>query len=499
MIAKNEKTKPIRCAIYTRKSHEEGLEQEFNSLDAQRESCEAYIASQKHEGWKALATRYDDGGFTGGNMERPGLKALLADIEAGGVDVVMVYKVDRLSRSLMDFSKLVALFETHDVAFVSVTQHFDTTSSMGRLTLNILLSFAQFERELCGERIRDKIASAKRKGKYVGGRPLLGYNVDHEKMRLLVNDAEAKLVRHIFDRFCRLGSCMLVARELNEQGHRMKAWITKKGKPMGGGMWKKTDVHHLLTNRRYLGEVMYKGESYPGEHDAIVDRKVWDRVQGILSQNRAGRANQTRKTTAAILKGILRCECCDAAMAPTYTTRRGKRYHYYVCHSAAKKGYDTCNVRSVPAGQIEQAVFTYLREIFAAPTVRHDGDAIVIDIPMALRHRGGRKEIVLPPGVAPVAENAAGEESPTALALALARAFRWQEMIESGQAESNSDLARKLKLDQSYIARTIRLACLAPDLVEAIIDSQEPDGLSLRSLRRDLPLAWDEQRRMLVK
>ena len=369
MIAKNEKSKPIRCAIYTRKSHEEGLEQEFNSLDAQREACEAYIASQKHEGWKALPARYDDGGFTGGNMDRPGLKALLADIEAGRVDVVMVYKVDRLSRSLMDFSKLVALFEKHDVAFVSVTQRFDTTSSMGRLTLNILLSFAQFERELCSERIRDKIASAKRKGKYVGGRPLLGYDVDRERMRMLVNETEAKLVRHIFGRFCRLGSCMLVARELNEQGHRMKAWTSRKGKPMGGGLWKKTDVHHLLTNRRLLGEVIHKGQSYPGEHEAIVDRKVWDRVQAVLTENRTARANHTRSKTRAVLKGLIRCECCDAAMAPTYTTRRGKRYHYYVCHEAGKNGYDTCDVRSVPAGQIEQAVFTYLREIFADPAM----------------------------------------------------------------------------------------------------------------------------------
>ena len=357
----------VRCAIYTRKSHEEGLEQEFNSLDAQREACEAYIASQRHEGWKALATRYDDGGFTGGNMDRPGLKALLADIEAGGIDVVMVYKVDRLSRSLMDFSKLVALFEKHDVAFVSVTQRFDTTSSMGRLTLNILLSFAQFERELCGERIRDKIAGAKRKGKYVGGRPLLGYDVDRERMRLVVNEKEARLVRHIFESFCRLGSCMLVARELNAQGHRMKAWTSRKGRPMGGGTWKKTDVHHLLTNRRYIGQVVHKGQGYPGEHEAIIDRKVWDRVQSILSKNRNYRANQARRKTAAILKGILRCGCCDAAMAPSYTTRRGKRYHYYVCHAAAKSGYDTCEVRSVPAGQIEQAVFTYLREIFADP------------------------------------------------------------------------------------------------------------------------------------
>ena len=369
MIARNERPKAIRCAIYTRKSHEEGLEQEFNSLDAQREACNAYIASQKHDGWKALPTKYDDGGYTGGNMERPGLKALLSDIEAGHVDVVMVYKVDRLSRSLMDFSKLVSLFEKHEVAFVSVTQRFDTTSSMGRLTLNILLSFAQFERELCGERIRDKIASAKRKGKYVGGRPLLGYDVDRERMRLVVNHAEAELVRHIFDRFCRLGSCMLVARELNHQGHRMKAWVTKKGRALGGAMWKKTDAHHLLTNRRYLGEVMHKGESYPGEHDAIVDRKVWDRVQGILSENRAVRANQTRSKTSAVLKGLIRCECCNAAMAPTYTTRRGKRYHYYVCHAAGKNGYDTCEVRSVPAGQIEHAVFTYLREIFADPVM----------------------------------------------------------------------------------------------------------------------------------
>jgi len=367
MIATNDKAKTVRCAVYTRKSHEEGLEQEFNSLDAQREACEAYIASQKHEGWAALPCRYDDGGFTGGNMDRPGLKALLADIEAGLVDVVLVYKVDRLSRSLMDFSKLVSLFETHDVAFVSVTQRFDTTSSMGRLTLNILLSFAQFERELCGERIRDKIASAKRKGKYVGGRPLLGYDVDREKMRLVVNDTEAQLVRHIFDRFCRLGSCMLVAKQLNRQGHRMKAWTSRKGKPMGGGTWRKTDVHHLLTNRRLLGEVVHRDQVYPGEHEAIVDRKVWDRVQRILAENRTSRANRTRRKTAAILKGLLRCGCCDAAMAPTYTTRRGKRYHYYVCHAAAKKGYDTCEVKSLPAGQIEGAVFTYLREIFADP------------------------------------------------------------------------------------------------------------------------------------
>jgi site-specific DNA recombinase len=299
-----------RCAVYVRKSHEEGLDQPYNSLHAQQEACLAYIKSQ---GWQPLPADYADGGYTGANLDRPAMQRLIDDIKTGKVDCVVVHRVDRLSRSLMDFARMMELFERHGVSFCSVTQQFNTTTSIGRLTLNVLLSFAQFERELCGERIRDKIASAKKKGKYVGGRPLLGYDVDREKMRLVVNEAEAKLVRHIFKRFCRLGSCMLVARELNEQGHRMKTWVTKKGKPMGGGMWKKTDVHHLLTNRRYLGEVMYKGESYPGEHDAIVDRKAWDRVQRILSENRAVRANQTRSKTSAVLKGLIRCERCHGA------------------------------------------------------------------------------------------------------------------------------------------------------------------------------------------
>ena len=366
MIAASEK-KVVRCAIYTRKSHEDGLEQAFNSLHAQRAMCESYIASFAQEGWTALRTEYSDAGITGGTMERPGLQKLLADIEAGRVDVVVIYRLDRLSRSLRDFLNMMEAFDRRKVSFASVTERIDTTSSAGRLFLNMILAFAQFEREVAAERIRDKIATAKRKGKYVGGRPLLGYDVDREKMRLVVNETEARLVRHIFDRFCRLGSCMRAARELNSQGRRMKAWTSKKGRAMGDGEWKKTDVHHLLTNPRYIGMVVHKGESFPGEHEAIIDRKTWDRVQGILAKNRRYRANQMRKTTAAILKGILRCGCCDAAMAPTYTTRRGKRYHYYLCHAAGKNGYDTCEVKSVAAGQIEGAVFTYLKNLFADP------------------------------------------------------------------------------------------------------------------------------------
>jgi len=359
--------KVVRCAIYTRKSHEEGLEQEFNSLDAQRDACESYVASQRHDGWVALPMHYDDGGFTGGTMERPALRQLLADIEAGRVQCVLVYKVDRLSRSLLDFAKMVALFEKHNVAFVSVTQRFDTTSSMGRLTLNVLLSFAQFERELCSERIRDKIAAAKKKGKYVGGRPILGYDVDRERMRLVVNSDEADLVRRVFQRFIQLGSCMLAARELNAQGHRTKEWTARNGNKRGGALWNKAYVHWTLTNRRYLGEVVHKGQAYPGEHAAIVDRRTWDRVHAVLNENRRYRATQTRKKTAAILKGILRCGACETPMAPAYTTRRGKRYQYYVCHAASKNGHDTCPVKSVPAGQVEGAVFEYLRTVFADP------------------------------------------------------------------------------------------------------------------------------------
>jgi site-specific DNA recombinase len=329
--------------------------------------CESYIASFASEGWTALPTDYSDAGITGGTMERPGLQQVLMDIEAGKIDVVVIYRLDRLSRSLRDFLNMMEKFDQRKVSFASVTERIDTTSSAGRLFLNMILAFAQFEREVAAERIRDKIAAAKRKGKYVGGRPLLGYDVDREKMRLVVNQGEATLVRHIFQRFCQVGSCMKVAHELNAKGHRMKAWTSRKGRAMGGGTWLKTDVHHLLTNRRYIGQVVHKGERFPGEHEAIIDRKTWDRVQSILGQNRRYRANQTRSTTAAILKGILRCGCCDAAMVPTYTVRRGKRYCYYLCHAAGKNGHDSCEVKSVAAGQIEGVVFTHLKDIFADP------------------------------------------------------------------------------------------------------------------------------------
>ena len=268
MIARDENRgqRAIRCAIYTRKSTDEGLEQEFNSLDAQREAAEAYIASQRAEGWQCLPERYDDGGYTGGNMDRPALKRLLSDIETGKIDTVVVYKVDRLSRSLLDFSQLVGLFDKHKVSFVSVTQQFNTTTSMGRLTLNILLSFAQFEREIIGERIRDKVAAAKKKGKHTGGPPVLGYDIDAPNRRLVVNPAEADLVRRIFKLFLQLGSGMKVAKALNADGFRTKAWTTRNGKVRPGQPWDKIAVNRVLNNVKYVGQVSHWGKLYDGEH-----------------------------------------------------------------------------------------------------------------------------------------------------------------------------------------------------------------------------------------
>ena len=361
--------KKVRCAIYTRKSSEEGLEMEFNSLDAQRESCEAYVASQKAEGWLPVPDRYDDGGFSGGNLDRPALKRLLADIEAGLIDVVVVYKIDRLSRSLMDFSKLVEVFDRNAVTFVSVTQSFNTTTSMGRLTLNILLSFAQFEREVIGERIRDKFAASRRKGMWMGGVPPLGYDVVARK--LVVNEPEADLVRHIFERFLKVGSATLLVKELNGAGHRTKSWTTQDGKAREGVPLTKNFLYKLLDNRVYIGEAVHKGDAHAGEHPAIIDRAVWDKVQAVKTDNAPRkRAAATRATTPAPLKGLVTCAHCGRAMTPTHTRKKGRLYRYYTCMKAINAGHDSCPVRSVAAGEIETAVVGQVRALLRAPEIR---------------------------------------------------------------------------------------------------------------------------------
>ncbi len=366
--------KAFRCAIYTRKSTEEGLEQEFNSLDAQRESGEAYIKSQTHEGWECLPAHYDDGGFTGGNMERPALKRLMTDIDAGKIDCVVVYKVDRLSRSLLDFAKMMETFEKHRVSFVSVTQQFNTASSMGRLVLNVLLSFAQFEREIISERTRDKIAAARRKGKWVGGHPILGYDIDPQGFKLIVNEEEAARVRAIFDLYLAGDGLLAAVVEMDRLGWRNKRWITRKGKERGGRAFGRGSLWKTLNNVAYCGKVRYKNEIHPGEHTAIVDAKRWQEVQLKLERNgRAGGA-LVRNKFGAVLKGLLRCVPCNSAMTPTHSTRNkgAIRYRYYVCVSAQKRGWHTCHSKAIPAPQVEQYVVDRIVGIGRDPTLIAD-------------------------------------------------------------------------------------------------------------------------------
>ncbi len=367
-----------RCAVYTRKSSEEGLDMEFNSLDAQREACEAYVQSQKAEGWLLVPDRYDDGGISGGTLERPALKRLLADIEAGRVDVVVVYKIDRLSRSLMDFARLVDVFDRNEVTFVSITQSFNTTTSMGRLTLNILLSFAQFEREVIGERIRDKFAASRKKGMWMGGWAPLGYRVENRK--LLIEDAEAEKVRWIFTRYVQAGSVTTVVKELTAEG-----FVNRYGQTLDKGR-----LYKLLNNRVYLGEAVHKGTAYPGEHEAIIGQSLWDRVRAVMAEGARAKAGRSRAQTPALLKGIL-FDADGRAMSPSHTRKGQRHYRYYVSQSvirgvgrastaalgshrdaAASENERTGTTLSdlvtrIPAGDVEAAVMDQLRLMLRSP------------------------------------------------------------------------------------------------------------------------------------
>jgi DNA invertase Pin-like site-specific DNA recombinase len=349
-------TRKLRCAVYTRKSSEEGLEQEFNSLDAQREACDAYITSQRSEGWALIRDQYDDGGISGGTLERPALQRLLSDIDDGLVDVVVVYKIDRLSRSLMDFSKLVEVFDRNNVTFVSVTQSFNTTTSMGRLTLNILLSFAQFEREVTAERIRDKVRASRMKGIFMGGNPPYGYKPKDRK--LVIDEEEAKNVRWIFSRFLEIGSATELARETTRRGIR-----TPRGNAMS-----KNFLYRILNNRVYIGEAVHKGTGYAGEHQRLIDQKTWDRVHSILQESPRIRANNSRTETPALLKGLLYGED-GAAFSPTHTRKGDRLYRYYVSQTVLKHGAGTCPVARVPAAELEAAVIDQIRGVLRAPEV----------------------------------------------------------------------------------------------------------------------------------
>jgi site-specific DNA recombinase len=362
--------KKVRCAIYTRKSTDEGLEQAFNSLDAQREACAAFIQSQRHEGWLLLPALYDDGGYSGGSLERPALKRLLADIETGQIDVVVVYKVDRLTRAISDFAKLVDIFDRCGVSFVSITQQFNTTTSMGRLTLNVLLSFAQFEREVIGERVRDKIAASKKKGMWMGGMPPLGYDVKDRK--LIVNDVEANTVIDIYRRYLALKSVRALTDELAAAGIRSKRRIRPDGTEYGGQKLSRGALYLMLQNRIYRGEINHQGKSYPGDHPAIIEQPLWDQVQAVLATNRIERATGARTKHPSLLTGLL-FDDKGGRLTPTYATKEGRRYRYYVSTglvTGAKTNHS--NGARLPAGNLEGIVIDRLRAFLNDPAALLD-------------------------------------------------------------------------------------------------------------------------------
>jgi site-specific DNA recombinase len=355
----------LRCAVYTRKSSEEGLEQEFNSLHAQREACEAFIKSQRHEGWRCLPQPYDDGGRSGGNLERPALQQLLADIRDGRVNVVVVYKIDRLTRSLADFAKIVEIFDAKGVSFVSVTQQFNTTTSMGRLTLNVLLSFAQFEREVTSERIRDKIAASKKKGMWMGGVPPLAYAVGDRK--LVVIPEEAETVRHIFRRYVALGSVRLLQQELEAEGIAGKGWTSASGRSWGGKPLSRGALYTMLRNQIYRGGIVHKDQTYPGEHEAIIDPALWDAVQAQLAENTVERGAGIRVKNPSLLAGLV-FDGDGWHMTPTHAVKNGRRYRYYVSHPLiAGTRAEGAGLR-LPAAEIEQIVTNRIRRLLSQPT-----------------------------------------------------------------------------------------------------------------------------------
>ncbi len=363
MTNEPEQKKHLVCAIYTRKSSSEGLDQDFTSLDNQRESAENYIKSQKSEGWTASSELYDDGGFTGANVERPALQKLLTHIKEGKINCVVVYKVDRLSRSLLDFSQLLEFFDKHNVTFVSITQHFNTNTSMGRLTLNILLSFAQFEREIISERTKDKLSAARKRGQWLGGHPPFGYMRDPKETRkIIINPDEVDMVRRIYSLYLEKNSALDVVQEINATGYRTPSWPTKSGKTFGNKKITIVTVVRMLKNHTYIGKANYNGQIYQGLHPAIIDEETFQKVNEKLAHNRLDRKPYKNKDCAGLLSKVLKCKACGSSMIHTYTLKKGRhKYRYYLCCNAQKRGYSECPVRYVNAQQIEDRIIQILR------------------------------------------------------------------------------------------------------------------------------------------
>jgi site-specific DNA recombinase len=514
----------IRCAIYTRVSTDQGLDQEFNSLDAQREASEAYVKSQAHEGWVCLKEQYDDGGFSGGSMERPALQRLLEDVRLKKLDVIVVYKVDRLTRSLADFAKLVELFDAHEVSFVSVTQSFNTTSSMGRLTLNVLLSFAQFEREVTGERIRDKIAASKKKGLWMGGVVPHGYRVENRK--LVIEPAEAGDIKLIFDLYGQLKSIPALVRELDQRGIRSRIRKRRSGEVVGGVTFMAGPLSHILSNRVYLGEINHREKSYPGEHEPIISKEQFDSVQDIRrSQSNDHSGSYT--ASGALLAGLIYDDRGNR-MSPTHVSKGRVRYHYYqssvLAHGLKARAGTVCRV---PAAEIEAVVTNAVRKHCNTKSEAASGSAVAVkDVIERVEVHPSSVNLVLK-----YSDNVTTEDSPKTITIpwskpsnarkreilgsqsqmnvrpmrtearsrllkGIAQGQRWLDALISKEATDIPSLVTQHDISEKTVRSMITLAFLAPDIVQAIIDGKLPRGLGISQMT-DLPADWTEQRRQL--
>ena len=522
---KNGATKSVRCAIYTRVSTEQGLEQDFNSLDAQRDAAEAYIRSQAHASWILIRSQYNDGGYSGGSTDRPALQRLLSDVRTRKVDVIVVYKVDRLTRSLADFAKLVELFDGHGVSFVSVTQQFNTTTSMGRLTLNVLLSFAQFEREVTSERIRDKIAASKRKGLWVGGMVPLGYKVKNRKVVVIKREAER--VRTIFRRYLELGSLNLLMQDLRQRKIFTKVRELSSGRPVGGNPLTRGPLAHLLRNRFYIGEVAYKGEVFPGEQPAILDRKLFEAVQRKLDERRTNHSGKRERSESPLMGRIF--DDRGNRMTPSHARKNGKRYRYYISSPLIQgQAQRAGSVRRVPAREVEELVIKAVRKRLKDPTAPTGRDLINgyvarVDVQakrlaIKLARKGDqqinsktdnaafyipwkkntlrrRREVIVPASsghdVRPIRS-----ETRVALVASIACGRRWLNEIVTGSVANVEQIASREKCSVRQVNMTISLAFLSPTLVKAAIDGRLPRGIGIARLR-DAPAEWSRQHAML--
>ena len=558
----NTKPSRIRCAIYTRKSSEEGLEQEFNSLDAQREACEAYILSQKQEGWVALKEIYDDGGFSGGTLERPAIQRLMEQIRGSHIDLVVVYKVDRLTRSLADFAKIVETFDAHKVSFVSVTQQFNTSTSMGRLTLNVLLSFAQFEREITGERIRDKLAASARKGLWTGGIVPIGYDVVDKK--LIVNRAEAETVRTIYRKYLALKNVRELRAWLAQQGYRSKVRISRKGIRSGGYPFAKGALYRILQNAVYIGQKEHLKRVYPAEHEPIIDRALWKQVQDVIAANRILHRDNPRAKAPSLLAGLISDDRGNR-MLPVHANKSGKRYRYYVS-SAVHKGESgkVGAIRRIPAADIEQIAIGQLlkhlkdpqslihqpeglapdgrrkaliltaanRTLKAWPAMSPNDQRVLVrqviraiqvterEVRVTCDVRGLTRALGLETGTSPNEEVAdtiparitriggqtrtiiegrlqeppANRKEPR-LIDALSMSYAWKRAFLANPTITLRQVALQTQYTERYATRIARLAYLAPDITQSILDGTQPRSLTLKKLLADVPDSWTEQRR----